>query len=392
MVGSAGHSKSSQTRPGRRARGRSERLRVAVLMGGPSSEHEVSLQGGANVAGSLDPNRFEVRPVVISRDGLWRMAPRKKALRFRASSPTLPSTLAGDGGEVAPPGFDGHGTEGWPTFAGPCEGMVELKAWGADLVFPVLHGAFGEDGTVQALLQAADLDFVGSGHRASAVAFDKIRTKEVLLAHDIPTPRWDVLEVTGAPFDRAERIDGWIESLGLPLVLKNPLGGSSLEVIIAKDAGEAAAALDSLMPKAEQVLVEAFVEGRELTAGVLEDFRSGEPQALPIVEICPRGGTTFDYFQKYSADGAEEICPAPVDFDVAAEAQRLGLLVHRLLGLRGLSRTDLRMDEGGRLQILEVNTLPGMTERGLLPLAAREIGIDFDALIAGLVRTAAVRS
>ena len=376
----------------RLSRSRTERLRVAVLMGGPSSEHEVSLQGGANVAGSLDPTRFEVRPVVISRDGRWRMAPRKKALRFRAAATTVPSTLAGDGGEVAPPGFDGHGTEGWPTFPGPCEGMVELKAWGADLVFPVLHGAFGEDGTVQALLQAAGLDFVGSGHRASAVAFDKIRTKEVLLAHDIPTPNWEVLDVSGAPVDRAECIERWIETLGLPLVLKNPLGGSSLEVLIAKDAGEAAAALDTLMPKAEQILVEAFIEGRELTAGVLEDFRSGEPKALPIVEIRTRGGGTFDYFQKYSAEGAEEICPAPVDFDAAAEAQRLGLEVHKLLGLRGLSRTDLRMDAEGRLYVLEVNTLPGMTERGLVPLAAREAGLAFDALIAGLARTAAVRS
>ncbi len=386
-------------------------MRVAVLMGGPSSEHEVSLQGGMNVASALDPVRFDARPVVITREGAWRLAPRKRrAGRFSACGVVSQAARSAGaiGGGLDPasmdharmeePGvshakaLDAHATEDWSSFPGACEGIVELKAWGADIVFPVLHGAFGEDGTVQAMLQAAGLDFVGSGHRGSAVAFDKVRTKEVLAFHGIRTPEFEVVEAKDFPARRAEAIERWIERLGLPLVLKDPLGGSSLEVHIAGDEGEVAAALDALLPKAERILIEAFVAGVELTAGVIEDFLTGEPRALPIVEIRPQDGATFDYFQKYNADGAEEIVPAEISEELTWAAQGLGLLVHRLLGLRGLSRTDLRMDTDGNLFVLEVNTLPGMTSRGLLPLAAAHEGLDFPALISGLVRTAGVRA
>ena len=379
-------------------------------MGGPSSEHEVSLQGGMNVASALDPARFDARPVVITREGVWRLAPsRRRGGRFSASGVVTQSARSAGalGGGLDPasmdhatmeePGIgsakalDAHATEDWLAFPGPCEGIVELKAWGADIVFPVMHGAFGEDGTVQAMLHAAGLDFVGSGHGGSAVAFDKVRTKEVLAFHGIRTPEFEVVEATDFPARRAEATERWVERLGLPLVLKNPLGGSSLEVHIATDEGEVAAAVDALLPKADRILVEAFVDGTELTAGVLEDALTGEPHALPIVEIRPRDGATFDYFQKYNADGAEEIVPAPISETLTWEAQGLGLMVHRLLGLRGLSRTDLRLDPDGRLFVLEVNTLPGMTSRGLLPLAAAHVGIDFPTLISGLVRTAGVR-
>ena len=186
--------------------------------------------------------------------------------------------------------------------------------------------------------------------------------------------------------DTAERL---VARFGTPLVIKDPRGGSSLEVVIANDAGEAMTAIQRLAPPAERLMVERHVAGRELTSAVLQDRETQEPLALPIVEIRPRKARSFDYTEKYSADGAEELCPALLEPAVEKEARGLGLEVHRLLGLSGLSRTDLILDDKeGDLYVLEVNTLPGMTDRGLVPRAAAAVGISFPALIEGLIRTA----
>jgi D-alanine-D-alanine ligase len=346
---------------------KSERLRVAVLMGGPSSEHDVSLRGGKNVVEALDGRLFEVHPVVITREGRWRLSPR-------------PTRLGGD--------FDPYASESWREFKDALEGLVELRRQRTDVVLPVLHGRFGEDGTLQACLEAAGLAFVGSASRASAVAIDKVRTKEILSFHGIRTPRFETLPAEETRRGRAETANRLAERFGLPLVVKDPCGGSSLEVRICDDEGEVASALDALGRASDRLLIEAYVRGRELTAGVLEDREQGAPVALPLVEIRPRKGRSFDYAEKYDADGAEEICPAPVPPEVEAEGRSLALRVHALLGLRGLSRTDLMLDEEGKLSVLEVNTLPGMTSASLIPRAAAAVGIPFPALLENLVRTA----
>ena len=365
-----------------------DRLRVAVLMGGPSSEHEVSLQGGQNVVAALSREVFHVRPVVITKEGAWRM-PRR---RWEPPVPVaVEAAVEGEALSEAPSprrGWDAHDSDGWREYAGPCEALVALRDWDIDVAVPVLHGRFGEDGTVQALLSAASIPFVGSDMAGSAVAFDKVRTKEVLGHHGIRTPDFDVIDVAGFTSGRRARIEAWGERFGFPLIVKNPRGGSSVEVRIARDEGQVLTALEELAPGAERLMIEAFVEGRELTAGVLEDREEGGPVSLPIVEIKPKGGGLFDYHEKYAQDGAEEICPAPIDEAIAAEARAIGLRVHQALGLRGLSRTDLILDRDGGLHFLEVNTLPGMTERGLVPLAAARHGLDFQGLVTSLVRTA----
>lgn len=366
-----------------------DRLRVAVLMGGPSSEHEVSLQGGQNVVAALSREIFHVRPVVITKEGAWRMPRRRWEPPVAATSASSEAAEGGGPVALAPSrGWDAHDSEGWREHAGPCEGVVALREWGVDVVVPILHGRFGEDGTVQALLAAAGIPFVGSDMAGSALAFDKIRTKQILLQHGIRTPDFDVLDVATFTSARRERIEAWGERFGFPFIVKNPRGGSSVEVRVAHDEGQALTAIEELAPGATQLMIEAFVAGRELTAGVLEHREEGGTFALPIVEIRPKEGRFFDYHEKYAADGAEELCPAPIDEGVAAEAQALGLRIHDLLGLRGLSRTDLMLDAEGGLHVLEVNTLPGMTERGLVPLAASHTGVDFPTLVARLVRTA----
>jgi D-alanine-D-alanine ligase len=348
----------------------SDRMQVAVLMGGPSSEHDISLLGGKNVVDALDARRYDIRPVVIQRNGAWQVARR-------------PWT----GGEG---GFDPHAGSGWQAFEGTCEALVHLRALRVEAVLPILHGRFGEDGTLQACLQAAGLPYVGSNARASACAADKVRTKEVLGFHGVATPRFEVLGHDVLRKGLAAACERLVASFGLPLVIKDPLGGSSLEVRVCKDAGQVAAALDQLGPKAERLLVEAFVGGRELTVGVL-GLREGDPAtALPVIEIRPRTSDTFDYAEKYGADGAEELCPAPLEPQVARQAQEAALRVHHLLGLRAISRTDLMLAPDGRLEVLETNTMPGMTARSLVPRAAAAAGMAFPALVEGLLRTAAL--
>ena len=369
--GSSGSNRGFRARRNRPADG----LRVAVLMGGQSAEHDVSLTGGAAAMDALADHGYRLRPVVISREGRWRMPK-------RAWQPVVAG--GGDDG----PGFDPHDQDGWREFETATAGLEALRAWPADVVLPVLHGRFGEDGGLQACLDAAGIAYVGSGMRGSAVAFDKVRTKEVLAANEIDTPDYEVVSVSDLSGQQADTIQEWEEIFGYPFVIKDPLGGSSLEVRCVHDAGEAASAIDELSPGADRLLVEEFVEGRELTVGVLEDRESGAPKALPVVEIRPKPGRLFDYQEKYADDGAEELCPAPLDPDVAALCQEIGERVHALLGLRGLSRTDLLLAEDGTPYVLEVNTLPGMTSRGLVPLAASHAGLSFAALLEALLRTA----
>jgi D-alanine-D-alanine ligase len=255
---------------------------------------------------------------------------------------------------------------------------------------PILHGRFGEDGTLQACLSAAGIPFVGSDSRGSFLAADKVRTKEILSFHGIPTPRFEVLTAEALRRGRPATAERLIAAFGLPLVLKDPLGGSTLEVRIPEDLGQVLAAMQELTPPAERLLVEAHVKGRELTVAVLEDRESGRPAALPVIEIRPKRGRCFDYHEKYSADGAEELCPAPIPPEVEAEARALALRVHAVLGLRGLSRTDMMLDGAGRLTVLETNTMPGMTSRSLVPRAASAIGMPFATLVENLVRSASL--
>lgn len=357
-----------------------DRIRVAVLMGGPSSEHEVSLRSGANVVDALDPRRYEVRPVVLTREGRWKVAVKpvgagRKTASFDPLSADLP----------------------WREHAHVGTALTDLLEWRADVALPVLHGRFGEDGTVQACLLAAGIPFAGSGVRGSALAVDKVRTKEVLAFHGVRTPRFRVLTRDDLSRGRQALAAEVVEMLGAPVVVKDPLGGSSLEVRVCDDARAVTLAFDALGRGAERLLVEAFVAGREFTGGVLDDLERGRPTALPLVELKPRSARFFDHREKYDPDGALELCPADLPPAVEAAGRALALKVHGLLGLRGVSRTDLILAadpegrEGGAgpvFVVLETNTMPGMTSRSLLPKAAAAAGIDFPGVVERLVRSA----
>ncbi len=313
---------------------------VAIVAGGTSSEHEVSRWSGERVLDALDRRRYRPLFVLIEPDGNWVV----DGIRRR----------------------------------GPLGGAEALAAARCDVALLALHGPFGEDGTIQGFLETIGLPYSGSGVLGSSLAMDKIRTKQLVRAHGVEVAA-DVV-VPPAPPE-------WIEpTLGFPVFVKNPRGGSSLEVRQARSQEELAQALLDLAPGGDRLLVEAAIEGRELTAAILDD-ETGAPHALPVVEIRSRNGF-FDFENKYTAGVAEEIVPAPVGAAVARRVQEIALRVHGLLGLRGMSRSDFILATDDRAVFLEVNTIPGLTANSLLPKAALAAGIPFPEVLTRLVESA----
>jgi D-alanine-D-alanine ligase len=241
-----------------------------------------------------------------------------------------------------------------------------------DLAFIALHGTFGEDGQVQKILEDRGVAYTGEGVEGSRIAFDKILSKEKFEAQNVTTPEWEILTAGQRP------------SLALPLVIKPPRQGSTVGVQIVKKLDEIDDALAKATEYDEELLVEKFVPGRELTIGILGDL------ALPILEIIPKGGF-YDFKNKYpflnpSAGGsAEHLCPAPIPDEQTRRIQNLALRAHRSLGLKVYSRVDIMLPEQGEPSVLELNTIPGMTEVSLLPDAARAAGIEYPQLCARII-------
>jgi D-alanine-D-alanine ligase len=231
---------------------------------------------------------------------------------------------------------------------------------GTELVFNLIHGTFGEDGGLQELLDGLGIPYTGEGTAESRVAFDKILTKQALVKAGVPTPDFETLKAGEKP------------SLSLPMVIKAPRQGSSVGVHLVRDAGEIDAALADCLLHGREILVEELVAGRELTVGVIGDL------VLPVVEIKPNEGF-YDYNNKYTKGATEYLVPAPLNAAETAAVQEVALAAVRALGLRVYSRVDILLSPTGPT-VLEINTIPGMTETSLLPKAASAIGLDFTAL------------
>lgn len=334
---------------------------VLVLLGGYSTEHDVSLKSGTGVVRQMDPDLYLVWPVVLTRDRRWRWpnAPLSTTLKsmFEGGRHDLPA---------------GDLSDGWNESDKPC--LDRLKVDGA---FLALHGDWGEDGRMQSLLEFHGIPYTGSGVLGSATAMDKSRTKEILATREIPLSPSVELSTAIGPKALAQHIFEWAD---LPLVLKVPTGGSSIGVHIAKTEEELLAAAEILCREEKRVLVEKFVKGRELTCGYLE----GHPP-LPPTEIRPRCGEFFDFSSKYLPGGSEEITPAPLDPETTLRIQDLARRVHETLRLRAYSRTDFILTDEGPI-VLEVNTLPGMTETSLIPQQAAAIGLSYRDLVTAILK------
>jgi len=237
---------------------------------------------------------------------------------------------------------------------------------GTGLAFNVIHGTYGEDGGVQAELERRGVRYTGEGVEESRIAIDKIRSKECFVRHGVPTPAFEVIWAGSRP------------SIEIPLVLKAPKEGSSVGIYIVREPSELEPALEAVARYSDTILVEEFVEGRELTVGILGD----EP--LPVIEI--RARTDFYNFEnKYpllnpNAAGADHFCPAPISPELTALVQRTGIAAHRALDLEVYSRVDILLTDAGEPFVLEVNTIPGMTPSSLLPEAAAAVGIGYAEL------------
>ena len=351
------------------------RVRVAVVFGGRSTEHAISCVSAGSVLAALDPARYEVVPVGITPKGAWVITSGDpEALRI--SGRELPTVETGTA-VVLP----GDPTAGGLVVVEPGEGARVLH--GVDVVFPVLHGPFGEDGTIQGLLEMAGVPYVGSGVLGSAVAMDKEFTKKLLAAEGLPVGPYAVVRAGAAPAE-ADR-----ERLGLPVFVKPARGGSSIGISRVDDWAELPAAIGTARAADDKVLVEAAVPGREIELAVLEGLDGAPPDVSVPAEILLTGGREwYDFEAKYLDDVSALDIPADLPADVTARLRELAARAFTALDCAGLARVDFFVGAGGEITVNEVNTMPGFTPISVFPRAWAASGLDYPTLLDRLIRTA----
>lgn len=299
-----------------------KKLRVLILGGGPSSEHEISIKTAEMVAKHLDRKKYDPKLVIVDRYGKWIM-PRN-----------------------------------------------------VDVAFIAMHGEFGEDGQVQKILENAQLLYTGSGVAASALGMDKPASLSIFRDQGLNVPVFEV-------FKKGEKIKN---NFGFPVVVKPADRGSSVGVMIAKSGTVFKKGVKDAFKFSDRIILQKFVEGRELTCGVLDDGR-GKMTPLLITEILPKKGAFYDYKSKYDDGGSEHvISPKNLPRKTVSEVQDSAMLAHSSIGCSGMSRSDFILDNDGKLYILEINTIPGMTNTSLLPEAAIRAGISFPKLLDRIIK------
>ncbi|MBD8628602.1 D-alanine--D-alanine ligase [Oxalobacteraceae sp. CFBP 8753] len=260
--------------------------------------------------------------------------------------------------------------------------LADLAAQGFDRVFIALHGRYGEDGSLQGALEQLGIPYTGSGVMASSVGMDKITTKKLWLMEGVPTPKY-------ATVDADTDLDALVAELGLPLIVKPPLEGSSIGITKVTDRDQLADAIALVASMDDAVLAEQFVTGREFTVAVLG--QGAAARALPIVEIVAPEGK-YDYQNKYFTDDTQYHCPAPLPDELTQEIQRHAVNAYRAIGCEGWGRVDVLVRESDmRPFLLEVNTSPGMTTHSLVPMAARAVGIGYEDLCVEILRSARLK-
>ena len=334
-------------------------MKVAVLLGGSSAEREVSLKSGAMVLENLDSSKYEAIPLDPAYAGL-------------TMGNDLPEQLAEGSQSVA--------ASVWKP-----DQALELLRTQVEVAFIALHGRGGEDGSIQGLLELVGVPYTGSGVLASALALDKILAKKIFQREGIPTAQFlsfHRLQAAGES-ELAKMEQAVLDELGLPAVVKPATQGSTLGVTIVKDRDELRPALELAWTYDGRLLVEPFLPGMEVAAGILGN---DDPQVLPLVEIVPAGGV-YDYHAKYTPGATDEIVPARINEKQAEQAESAALADHLALGCRGMSRVDMIVTEE-EVFVLEINTIPGLTETSLLPRAAQAAGIEFPQLLDRLLQLA----
>ncbi|MFH1956121.1 MAG: D-alanine--D-alanine ligase [Patescibacteria group bacterium] len=314
-------------------------IKVGVLRGGISDEHKVSLKTGESVLSNL-PEKYSGHDIILTKSGEW---------YFR----------------------------GWPA-------QPERIFRSLDVIFNALHGRYGEDGKVQQLLETFKIPYTGSGILASALGMNKILSRESFARSGLKIPLGDFATDNESSFESANRI---IKKIPPPWIVKPASSGSSFGVIIARDFNALIKAIGDNLGLDSRVIIEEYIPGREATCGVLERFRGQEHYTLPIIEIIPPPDSDFfDYSAKYSGE-TQELCPANFDPEIKLVIEEMARKAHIALGCRHYSRADFIISPKG-IYILEVNTLPGLTEHSLLPKAIKAVGSSYAELLDHLITLA----
>ncbi len=341
-----------------------KKLRVLLLAGGDSPEREVSLASGRAVAdavGKLGHSLLAIDPAT----GKSLLGPNGKFLA--------------DGVHELPPDSQSLAVI---RQKGAIRTVEKFDFSAVDVIFNILHGGRGEDGTIQALLDLAEKPYTGSGVLASALAMNKHASKKLFKAEGIPTPDWELFILKAPRLSEGEK--GRLKRFSYPFVVKPNDGGSTVGLTVVHKSEELEGAIAAAFEYGNQVMVEEFIAGRELTVGVL-----GETPLL-VVEIIP-SHEIYDYTCKYTSGMTEYICPAQLSETQTRQVQELGLKAFLVLGCEGFARTDFRMGKDGVFYCLEVNTLPGMTNLSLVPKAADASGLSFENLIQKIIDLAVER-
>ncbi|CAN5467051.1 D-alanine--D-alanine ligase family protein [soil metagenome] len=361
----------------------SGRIRVAVVFGGRSSEHAISCVSAGSILHNLDPARYEAVPVGITPDGTWVLSNATPASLAIADG-RLPEVTDASGQALA--------LSADPRRSGQLlalgQGAGEILA-DVDVVFPVLHGPYGEDGTIQGLLELAGVPYVGAGVLASAAGMDKEFTKKLLAAEGLPIGDQVVLRAHQATLAPEQQ-----ERLGLPVFVKPARGGSSIGVSRVTDWDRLPAAIAVAREHDPKVIIEAAIVGRELECGVLE-LPDGRIEASTVGEIRVAGvrgreDGFYDFATKYLDDAAELDVPAKIDDEVADEIRQLAIRAFQAIDCQGLARVDFFLTDAGPV-LNEINTMPGFTTISMYPRMWSASGIDYPTLLAAMVDTALAR-
>ncbi len=363
------------------------KIRVAVVFGGRGPEHAVSCMGGGNMLRAIDRSRYEVIPVGITREGRWMLVPDAPG-RLAITDGRLPSVEA-----VAEPGAQVVPWAGQPALPPHLLGEV-------DVVLPVLHGPFGEDGTIQGLLEMAGVPYVGAGVLASAVSMDKEYMKIIFRAKGLPVGPHVVLRERDWPLDsdvmqpepeRKRALDA-IAELGWPVFVKPARGGSSIGTSKASDVAGLHAAIAAARAYDPKVIVEAAVEGSEIECSVLEGLDGGPPDTSLPGQLLIDGGEEFwDFEAKYLDPASGMAIPAPIPEAHRREIRRMAALAFEAVSCEGMARVDFFYTRDGEILINEINTIPGLSPASYFQKMWEASGLPFPQLIDRLLRTALAR-
>ncbi|MDX2564101.1 D-alanine--D-alanine ligase family protein [Streptomyces sp. NPDC087219] len=364
--------------------------RVAVVFGGRSSEHAISVVTAGAVLSAIDRDKYDVLPIGITTDGRWALtadAPERMAIADRALPNVTDLAESGEGGvvlSVDPANREVVLTE---------PGAVPRALGEVDVVFPMLHGPYGEDGTLQGLLELSGVPYVGAGVLASAVGQDKEYMKRVFVSFGLPVGPYEVIrprEWDQNPAAARKKIVEFAAEHGWPLFVKPARGGSSMGITKVDDLSGLDEAIEEARRHDPKILVESLLRGREIECGVLE-FEDG-PRASVPAEIPPVTDHDFYDFEAKYIDSASGIVPAPIGDEATAEIQRLAVAAYEAVSCEGLVRADFFLTEDGEFVINEINTMPGFTPISMYPRMWQESGVSYPELVDRLIQAALTRS